>query len=240
MFFASSNKTKIKDDNDFGLPYSSRVTEDIEEPMAGILFIAAYKALKAGEGAISEDTAMEVEGYDVGILIKYLEDDLNHCAGRRARSQVALGVNYGNEIRVFFSEVTGIIGTKNIGEITYGFAGNFIPDKEFGGDGRSLHEIKMAGEKAITSPRRRVVEDFLDNKSVLIIKGINENSQMEFDTWQKDVSDKARDNLLRSSSGHFPAHIDYKRFPFDICTHPHLITPESALVKSPKRQAFHM
>ena len=216
MFFASSNKVKAAEYQEYGLPFPAKPGEDIAEPMAGILYIAAYKAFKAGPGAIVEDTGLEVEDFDVGVLVRYLEDEADRFAGKRARYQVALGVNDGTEIRVYFAETTGDM-TKNMSPDAYGFDGHFITDAHFEGDGRTLHEMVVAGEKAKVSPRRLVVQKFLDNQADLIITGVNMMSEMPFDTWQEDVYPLVRADLLdgkRSDLECVKRNIDFNTKPF--------------------------
>lgn len=156
FYLATSNAVKRQQYNEFGLPYEGRATEDIVEPMTDIFKVAAYKAQQAGPGAVIEDTALEVDDADIGVCVRYLEHTLDEYAGAKAKFQVALGVNDGETVKVYYAETPGTIVSNHFSD-AYGFDGNFIPE----GETQTIHELLKAGEGRRISTRRLAVETLL-------------------------------------------------------------------------------
>lgn len=174
-FFASSNKKKHKEYQEFGFPYSSKPSEDLKEPLTDILVIAAYKAQKSGVGAIVEDTALEVEDSDIGVRVRFLEHTLDNFIGKKAIFQVALGKQNEDSTEVFYAETTGTIVKNNFPE-AYGFDGSFIPD----GETKTLYELEQEGLKERVSPRKKVIQKLVDNKPFCIFyENINWRGQWQ-------------------------------------------------------------
>jgi XTP/dITP diphosphohydrolase len=160
---ATSNAVKIQQYHAFGLSdCKSKEVDDVPEPFTDILHVALYKAQQAGPFTIVEDTALDVEGEDIGVCIKYLEHTLDQYAGKRAKFQVALGVNDGNKVDVYYAETPGII-VKNKFSDAYGFDGNFIPD----GETLTIHELLKNNEGFRISTRRKAVEELLKDDITL-------------------------------------------------------------------------
>lgn len=160
-FLASSNKNKHKEYQDFGFPYPSKDTPDLDEPLADIITIAAYKAQQSGIGAISEDTALEVNDADIGVRVRFLEHTLDNFVGKRAIFQVALGKRNQDDTEVFYAETTGTIVKNNFPE-AYGFDGSFIPD----GSSKTLYELEKEGNKELFSPRKKAVERLIRGQKI--------------------------------------------------------------------------
>lgn len=191
LFIATSNMVKQKEYNAFGLPYSSKPGEDIKEPLTDIINIAVYKAQQAGHGAIVEDTALWVEGTEIGVLVRYLEHTLDKYDGADAIFQAALAVNTGTEVQVYLGETKGKI-VRNLFPDAYGFDGNFIPENT----DKTLFEIQKHGsfkEKAIYSPRARAVEEMMIKKNPIYVS--HNPDKCEWDgLWQDDIIEYMKSN----------------------------------------------
>lgn len=148
----TSNPSKIAEftrlgiDADIGSP-----TPDLREALAEPLFISAQKAYACGPGSLCEDTRLDVEGAELGVLVKFGMDELESFKGRRARFACCLALATETEALVWEGYIDGVIGEAR-GPAGFGFDQRFHPD---GAGGLSLSELSQAGRKDDFSARAR-------------------------------------------------------------------------------------
>ena len=106
----TSNKNKLAEYRSFGLNCDT-TSFDVEEPLSDELTIIRYKATKAGERIIVEDSTFFVEGTDIGVDIRFRIDNLKNHIGKRAKFTIMLGYLFNNKVYVFESHVFGTICT---------------------------------------------------------------------------------------------------------------------------------
>lgn len=115
-----------------------------------------------------EDTSLEVEGLEVGVNIRWLEeslgDNFQYLAGRKAEWRVFLGLNDGEYIHIYEDSVKGILekpsGEYLEGKEGFGFDGYFKPE----GSDMTLSQLSVAKKKDYYSARKRAVDKLLRNK----------------------------------------------------------------------------
>lgn len=125
----TSNQGKLEEFKRLFAEYGSAIEAsliDLREIDADPVSVAAHKASQLEEGVLVEDTSLEIEGFFVGIHIRWLLDHLSDCEGRRANWSVLLAYREGAEIRLFRGSVAGTI-VKPRGEGGFGFDPLFLP-----------------------------------------------------------------------------------------------------------------
>jgi hypothetical protein len=98
---------------------------DLPEPLADPLTIARYKASQFTD-VVVDDVGLDIEGEDVGPLIKWRLHELSSWVGRRATYHCYLAVHRNQKIEVFMGSVPGKIVAPR-GE-SYGFNNYFLPN----------------------------------------------------------------------------------------------------------------
>lgn len=148
----TSNQRKIAEftrlgiDADIGEP-----APDLREALAEPLFVSAQKAYACGTGSLCEDTRLDVEGAELGVLVKFGMEELESLKGRRARFACSLALATDTEALVWEGFIDGVIGDAR-GPAGFGFDQHFHPD---GAGGLSLSELSQAGRKDDFSARAR-------------------------------------------------------------------------------------
>lgn len=159
----TSNERKLKEfrrlgiDADIGGP-----AEDLIEPLADPLFVCAHKAFTCGSGSLCEDTRLDVDGADIGILARFLLEALPTLVGRRATFACCLALAMENEVLVWEGRVEGVI-VDSLGATGFGFDPFFSPD---GGQGLRMGELDALGRKDEFSARARVCENYLGSEPI--------------------------------------------------------------------------
>ena len=156
----TSNENKLKEFKRFGLDnIEIEKGLDLREVESDAETVILYKALEAGKGRIVEDTSLEVEGADVGVNVRWMIDNLQELAGRKAVWKVMLGHNDGQEIHLYESTIEGIlVETGDVGG--FGFDSIFKPN----GTDFTLHQLESLGEKDSYSARKDAVQNLINNK----------------------------------------------------------------------------
>ena len=124
----TSNPDKLKEYERFlGNIKSTKV--DLDEPLANLKTIVAFKASQFDENVIVEDVSLEVEGADIGVEVKFKLDELKNLVGRKATFKIAIAFKKDNKVNVFVGEVEGKIveKEKNSPAKTFGFDAYFKP-----------------------------------------------------------------------------------------------------------------
>lgn len=125
--------------------------------------VIIHKAKDAGPNRLVEDTSLNVEGSDIGVNIRWMLDNLNKLSGKKANWIVLLGLNTGDNIKVFKGEVPGhLINPKTLPKKIFGFDPYFVPSKN--NNGKTLEELELDGKKDIFSARKLAANNFLKDK----------------------------------------------------------------------------
>ncbi|MFI8677933.1 non-canonical purine NTP pyrophosphatase [Bacillus thuringiensis] len=163
----SSNEDKLKEFQRFGI-YNldiekGRDIQEVNHPSVSV--VAMYKSIEAGTMRIIEDTALYIEGEDVGVNVKWLLDNISKYEGKTATWKVCLAANDGNRIYLYEGAVHGrIVNNKPVKE-AFGFDNYFIPD----GASKTLYELEKQGSKDGFSARRKAVDMFLNEIPCLVV-----------------------------------------------------------------------
>ncbi len=107
----------------------TNTTFDLAEIDSDALSVIIQKASAVNNklgGVIVEDTSLDIEGEDVGVNIRWLLDNLNQFAGKKASWTVMLAFREDNTVFVTQGVVQGTIVTKQ-GSEGFGFDPYFLP-----------------------------------------------------------------------------------------------------------------
>lgn len=150
----TSNEQKLEEFSRFNLgKMEVEKGRDLKEVESDELTVIVYKSLDAGTNRVVEDTSLVVEGADVGVNIRWMEDNLHTLIGRKAVWKVYLGLNDGEKIRIYGASVNGELVDAGLGK-EFGFDGVFKPE----GSKYTLHELSMMKRKDRYSARKKAVE----------------------------------------------------------------------------------
>lgn len=166
MKLVSSNENKLKEFKRLGLldlEISRGV--DLKEVDSDKYTVCKYKALNNGPNTISEDTSLEVDGAEIGVNVKWLQEELPKHAGKQATWCVVLGVNLGDEIKIYEGRITGVL-TADVKVQGFGFDSFLIPE----GSTRTLSELSLEGKKDEFSARKNAVLAYLEDDYTQIHK----------------------------------------------------------------------
>ncbi len=100
---------------------------DLKEIEADPLTVVTHKASQLEELTLIEDTSLEIEGFSMGVNVKWLMDHLTHLIGRKAVWIVFLAYRSGDEVIIYKGEVTGQI-VESRGKGGFGFDPFFLPE----------------------------------------------------------------------------------------------------------------
>ena len=153
----TSNQRKIAEFTRLGLDAEiGEPAPDLREALAEPLFVSAQKAFACGAGSLCEDTRLDVEGAELGVLVKFGMEDLDKLQGRRARFACCLALATESEVLVWEGAIDGVMGEAR-GPAGFGFDRHFHPD---GAGGLSLSELSAQGRKDDFSARARACSLF--------------------------------------------------------------------------------
>lgn len=158
MKLVTSNEDKIKEYNRFGLGISAMKGIDIDEVDADILTVGLYKSLMSPLDTLIEDTSLDVEGENVGVNVRWLCNDIPKFTGKKCFWNVVLGYHTSEIIFLYSATIEGIIDGNRYDENSCGFDSVFVLP-----NGKTLHDMEMVGEKDLYSPRKKVVEKFINH-----------------------------------------------------------------------------
>jgi inosine/xanthosine triphosphate pyrophosphatase family protein len=157
----SSNLRKLAEINRFGLAVTAEPGTDLPEVDGTPEQVATYKALAAGPGVLVEDTSLDVEGFDAGVNIRWLLENLTKRVREsgttpKAVWRVMLAVHDGKEMFVAKAEVPGRMVAEPRGA-GFSFDAYFVPDEHE----QTLGEMEAAGTKDLVSARKAAVQNLL-------------------------------------------------------------------------------
>lgn len=154
---ATSNPHKLAEYRRLGLDAEMLGTApDLPEPDCGFMEVSLRKAIACGPWSVAEDTALEIEGADVGANVRWLLDRVGEFVGRKARFCVALSSFDGETAKCYTGAVEGLICEPQ-GQSGFGFDACFAPD---GAGGLSLARLEELGRKDEFSARKRACDAF--------------------------------------------------------------------------------
>ena len=146
----TSNEKKLREYRRLGLDAElGGVGPDLPEVQAGPVEVAMRKALMCGEGALAEDTSLDVEGVEVGVDVRWLMDSIGSLAGKKAVFRVVLAHCADGVVKAFQGEVHGLIIDGQGEQGGFGFDRFFAPE----GAGMSLLALDRLGRKDEFSAR---------------------------------------------------------------------------------------
>lgn len=183
IMLATHNKFKIKEYRKYATGHFEMLNNipDIEEVDSKNLYdIAVHKVKDMYEIVKSriptntllaiEDTSLNVNGEEVGGNIRWLINKLETYIGKRATVSIILAITDGTYIKVFRSDVDGVIVKSSGGG--YGFDPYF----EVKGVGMTLAQIKTDTNRQLqaTTNGRKLVLDKIKNNDFIFEKKISE------------------------------------------------------------------
>lgn len=130
----TSNKQKLGEYRKYMPNIESVIGDDIPEVLSDDMTVILYKSLHNGAGTLCEDTSLNVDGFDIGVNIRWLIDKIDQCIGSNASWKVLIGKNDGTYITIYEGMVEGVIGPKKMDGIAF--------DPYFYIDGKCLTELK--------------------------------------------------------------------------------------------------
>lgn len=164
IILGSSNPGKIKEYTSFGLNLKSKAIPDLSEVLGTDEEVIIYKTLAVEENTLVEDTSLTIEGFDVGVNIKYLTEELKtnpkyHNA--KATWTVFLGVTQEGILYLAKGEIKGHINFYKSEPInpSFGFDSVFVPE----GIEKTLHELNKENLKENFSARKLAITNLLNN-----------------------------------------------------------------------------
>lgn len=158
----TSNKNKRQEFVLIFQKYNQEITftdTDLPEIKADPIDVIVHKASQVGKDIIVEDTSLDIEGYDVGVEIKWVLDRLSEFKGKKAIWRVLLGLQQDECVYVYEGKIEGVIVEKKE-ESAFGFDPFFLPN----GAQKTLAEDKPDH----TNARALAVEAFLTGKPIAI------------------------------------------------------------------------
>jgi inosine/xanthosine triphosphate pyrophosphatase family protein len=169
LLLKTSNARKLAEFRRFGLNLNAQPGEDLPEVQGTPEQVAIYKALAAGEGVLVEDTSLDVEGFDIGVNIRWLMEtlasglrrDVADGIGPRAVWRVSMAYFREGVMNLSTAEITGHMLVQPRGE-GFSFDRFFVPD----GHALTLAELDQLGLKDGVSARKRAVEQLLNGQGV--------------------------------------------------------------------------
>lgn len=162
----SSSEEKLAEFRSFGLKdLNIKRGVDLPEVDSDIITVITYKALSVPVNHIVEDTSLVVEGIDIGANVRWFVNRMHEekdFIGRSAIWTTLLGVNTGEEIKIYRGDIEGVLVAPR-GK-RWGFDAIFQPN----GVEYTLSELNVLGTKDLYSARRFAAEAFINNKTYLV------------------------------------------------------------------------
>jgi len=142
----------------FGVSLES-TSKDLDEILGTPAEVVRNKATEAGEEVVIEDTSLDIEGADVGVEIRWVVENMDQFAGKKALWRVLLGVRKGDQVYLYEGLSEGKIVPPR-GNSNFGFDPVFEPV----GSNKTLAEEKpdsvsarFAAVKAICEGKHKEV-----------------------------------------------------------------------------------
>lgn len=163
MIILTSNKDKIREINELAPHIKTEKGPDLKEVLGNKDEVIIYKTLQTFPGYIVEDTILEIDGEEV-VDIKWKLNDLKD--GTEVKWIVSLGYFFSDSvIKIYRGEICGtVIKPDVIPENSFGFDPYFIPN----GNTKTLHELRLCGEKDKYSPRKLALTNLIIDNPTLI------------------------------------------------------------------------
>lgn len=169
LVLGSSNQSKIKEYQEFGLNIKTKTIPNLKEVDGSELEVIIHKTKDLNEeNVILEDSSLHVENASVGVNTKWLLNELKNNPlydGRKTVWNIYLGLIQNNKIYIFCDNIHGKICQKKKNDLAFGFDSIFIPD----GTDKNLYELKLEGNKELYSARKKAIMNLINNKPEKII-----------------------------------------------------------------------
>jgi hypothetical protein len=173
LVLVTSNKQKLKEYQDMGLPFSVSEGQDLPEIIADPLTVALYKAKAAGKNRLVEDTILMINGEEV-IDIRWRIKELANYTEENPEIKwvVTLGYNTGEFIQLYQGvvecEIVSDVDVNNIPLDAVAFDPYLRPK----GESRSFYQLWKDGVKASFSPRT-IAAQMLLNEDVVMSESVD-------------------------------------------------------------------
>jgi XTP/dITP diphosphohydrolase len=131
------------------------------------IMVAVYKVIDMfkqnnfNEEIMIEDTALEVEGAEIGTDIKYLVEQLDNLKGKNAKWIVTIATTNGEKVEVFQGVIKGRIDSKR-GTKGFAFDKYFVPNYST----KTLSQLEEEDQKDFYSARKEAIIAFQNKNSV--------------------------------------------------------------------------
>ncbi|PJD97960.1 MAG: hypothetical protein CK425_02195 [Parachlamydia sp.] len=125
----TSNQGKLEEFQKLFAQYGATLEAtqvDLDEIEADPLQVVAHKASQLHERVLIDDTALDIEGAEVGIHVRWLLDHLPNLLNKKAYWHVFLAYRVGEQVFVYKGEVAGTIVASRGGG-GFGFDPFFLP-----------------------------------------------------------------------------------------------------------------
>jgi non-canonical purine NTP pyrophosphatase (RdgB/HAM1 family) len=169
LILGSSNQSKIKEYQEFGLNIKTMTIPDLKEVNGDEIQVIIHKTKDLNqENVILEDSTLTVENADIGVNTKWLIHELKNNPlynGRYAEWIIYLGLLQDNKVYVFQAKIKGKICQKNKNDLAFGFDSVFVPENS----NKTLYELKLEGKKEQFSARKNAILKLLNDKPDIIM-----------------------------------------------------------------------
>lgn len=159
----TSNEKKLREYQQFGLNLQIEKGRDLPEIQSeDPVLVVLHKAKDAGPMHVVEDTSLDVEGFNVGVNVRWLMSEIPKLSGKRATWTVLLGKNDGTSVHVYSGTITGNLVANEQGG--FGFDPYFVPD----GSTITLSELEARGGKDDFrfSARKKAAHNLLEDRAI--------------------------------------------------------------------------
>ncbi|MFI5344657.1 MAG: non-canonical purine NTP pyrophosphatase [Chlamydiales bacterium] len=143
----------------------SASTMDIREIDADPLLVVVHKASQMNEMVLIDDTALHIEGEEIGIHIRWLLSHLANYIGKSAEWIVFLAYRKENKVHIYQGMVKGKIVPPQ-GEGGFGFDAMFLPN----GSEKTLAQ----GKPDEINARAMAVQALIKNEPIAILPTMNQ------------------------------------------------------------------
>jgi XTP/dITP diphosphohydrolase len=169
MKFITGNKKKIEEFqriNPSIIPGEAKISPK-EIKSQDTIMVAVYKVIDMykqnnfNEEIMIEDTALEVEGAEIGTDIKYLVNQLDNFKGKKAKWIVTIATTNGEIVEVFQGVIKGKIDSKR-GTKGFAFDKYFVPNYST----KTLSQLEEENQKDFYSARKEAIIAFKNKNSI--------------------------------------------------------------------------
>jgi inosine/xanthosine triphosphate pyrophosphatase family protein/rhodanese-related sulfurtransferase len=174
----TSNPNKLKEYQKYIPNLSMKKGKDLPEVDSDDKTVAIHKAKDNGPMTICEDTSLEVEGSSIGTNIRWMLNNLDKLAGKKAIWKVLLAKNDGKEITLYEGVIEGeMVKPEKVSSNDFGFDPYF----KVKGIDKTLKELKAESSNPLTYSARAIAANNLQKE-----KSIHKQKLEQIEEWSGD------------------------------------------------------